>query len=115
MRNPILVRMAFRNALRRPGQNLLILAGLDPQRASVFDELFDTEGAPLDLTALGPNEVYITSDGAEALRAGPGSALGVALGPGVLTPITVRGVVDGSYIRPEGTDVILMAALPSIA
>ena len=115
MRNPILVRMAFRNALRRPGQNLLILAGLDPLRASVFDDLFDTEGAPLDLTALGPNEVYITSEGAETLQAGPGSSLGVALGPGALTPITVRGVVDGSYVRPEGTDVILMAALPSIA
>ena len=28
LRNPILVRMAFRNVLRRPGQSLLILAGL---------------------------------------------------------------------------------------
>ena len=28
VRNPILVRMAFRNVLRRPGQGLLILAGL---------------------------------------------------------------------------------------
>ena len=33
------------------------LAGLDPHRAMAFDELFDTEGEPLDLTALGPNEV----------------------------------------------------------
>ena len=28
VRNPILVRMAIRNVLRRPGQSLLILAGL---------------------------------------------------------------------------------------
>ena len=28
LRNPILVKMAFRNALRRPGQSLLILLGL---------------------------------------------------------------------------------------
>ena len=28
LRNPILVKMAFRNALRRPGQSLLILMGL---------------------------------------------------------------------------------------
>ena len=28
LRDPILVRMAFRNVLRRPGQSLLILAGL---------------------------------------------------------------------------------------
>ena len=90
------------------------LAGLDPQRARVFDELFDTQGAPLDLTLLGPNEVYITRSGAEALRVEPGTVLSVALGPGMLTPITVRGVVDGSYIRSEGTDVVLMASLSSV-
>ena len=28
LRNPILVRMAFRNVLRRPGQSLLVLVGL---------------------------------------------------------------------------------------
>ena len=28
LRDPVLVRMAFRNVLRRPGQSLLILAGL---------------------------------------------------------------------------------------
>ena len=90
------------------------LAGLDPQRAKVFDELFDTQGAPLDLTLLGPNEVYITKSGAEALRVEPGTVLSVALGPGMLTPITVRGVVDGSYIRSEGTEVVLMASLSSV-
>ena len=73
------------------------LAGLDPPRARVFDELFDTQGAPLDLTLLGPNEVYITDTGAEALRVEPGTVLSVALGRGMLTPITVRGVVDGPY------------------
>ena len=72
------------------------------------------QGAPLDLTLLGPNEVYITRSGAEALRVEPGTVLSVALGPGMLTPITVRGVVDGSYIRSEGTDVVLMASLASV-
>ena len=89
------------------------LAGLDPQRAMVFDELFDTGGEPIDLTAPGPNEVYINADGAEALLAGSGSELNLALGPGMLTPITVRGVVDGSYSKPAGTDVVLMASLSS--
>ena len=32
----------------------------------------------------------------------------------MLTPITVRGVVDGSYVRSEGTGVVLMAALSSV-
>ena len=89
------------------------LAGLDPQRAMVFDELFDTGGEPIDLTVLRPNEVYINADGAEALLAGSGSELSLALGPGMLTPITVRGVVDGSYSKPAGTDVVLMASLSS--
>ena len=43
------------------------------------------------------------------------TGLSMALGPGMLTTITVRGVVDGAYVRAEGTDVVLMAALPSIA
>ena len=90
------------------------LAGLDPQRAMVFDELFDTGGEPIDLTVLRPNEVYFNADGAEALLAGSGSELSLALGPGMLTPITVRGVVDGSYSKPAGTDVVLMASLSSV-
>ena len=90
------------------------LAGLDPQRAMAFDEQFDTEGESLDLTALGPNEVYINKDGSEALLAGSGSELSLALGPGMLTPVTVRGVVDGPYSKPVGTDVVLMAPLSSV-
>ena len=43
------------------------------------------------------------------------TGLSMALGPGMLTTITVRGVVDGAYVRAEGTDVILMAALASTA
>ncbi len=41
-------------------ESSVLLAGLDPQRAMTFDELFDTDGAPLDLTVLRPSEVYIT-------------------------------------------------------
>ena len=91
-----------------------MLAGLDPQRAMAFDELFDTEGAPIDLADLGPAEAYITKDGAEALLVEPGGVLSVALGPGMFTPLTVRGVVDGSYVRQQGTEVVLMASLSSV-
>ena len=90
------------------------LAGLDPRLAMVFDELFDVEGEPLDLTVLGPNEVYTNRVGADALLAGTGSKLSLALGPGVLTPLTVRGVLDGSYSKPVGTDVVMMAPLSSV-
>lgn len=95
-------------------ESSVTLAGLDPQRAAVFDELFDKSGAPIDLAALRSDEVYITRDGAEALLAEPGTVLSVALGPGTFTPITVRGVVDGSYVRQEGTDVVLMTSLSSV-
>ncbi len=57
----------------------VLLAGLDPQRATSFDELFDTEGSPVDLAVLGPGEVYITKDGAESLLVEPGGVLNVAL------------------------------------
>ena len=92
----------------------MLLAGLDPPRVGAFDELFDAGGAPLDLAALGPSEVYITEDGAEALNAGPGSVLNIALGPGMLTPLTVLRVADGVYVSVQGTDVILMTALASV-
>ena len=98
----------------RQFESSVLLAGLDPARPGAFDELFDAGGAPLDLAALGPSEVYITEDGAEALNAGPGSVLNIALGPGMLTPLTVLGVADGAYVSVQRTDVILMTALASV-
>ncbi len=90
------------------------LTGLDPQRAMTFEELFDTEGAPLDLTALGHNELYINEDGAKALQVEPGTVLSVATGPGIQTPFTVRGVVDGSYGTVVEAEVILMVSLSAV-
>ncbi len=92
----------------------VLLAGLDAQRASAFEELFDTDGAPIDLAKLGSEEVYITKDGADALLVQPGDVLEVALGPGAFTPITVRGIAEESYVAPEGSDVVLMATLASV-
>ena len=92
----------------------VLLAGLDSQRATAFDELFDTEGAPIDLAVLGPGEVYITKDRAEALLVEPGGVLDVALGPDMFTRITVRGVADGSYVSAEGADVVLLATLSAV-
>ena len=38
----------------------------------------------------------------------------MALGPDMFTPITVRGVADGSYVSAEGADVVLLATLSSV-
>jgi len=91
-----------------------LLAGLDPERARAFDELVDVSGVPVDIADLEGNEVYITSDGAEALEVQPGGSINVALGPGPLVPVTVRGVVDGAYVPRQGAEVILMADLAAV-
>ena len=44
----------------------------------------------------------------------PGGSLSVALGSGEFTPVTVRGVVEGTYVRQAGGDVVLMAPLSSV-
>ena len=106
--------VAVINRASRQFEASSMLAGLDPRRAAAFHELLDTAGAPVDLAALRANEVYITKDGAEALRAERGSVLDVSLGPGAPTAVTVRGVVDGSYVVRQGTDVVLMASLSAV-
>ena len=106
--------VAVINEASRQFESGALLTGLDPARASAFEELFDSEGAPVDLAALGPNKAYITADGAEALEVTSGDVLGVVLGPGALTPITVGGIVDGSYVSSQGTDVVLMMPLVSV-
>ena len=92
----------------------VLLAGLDPRRATAFEELFDTAGTPIDLADLDQGEVYITKEGADALLVQPGGVIDVALGPGAFTPITIRGIADGSYVAPEGSGGVLMATLASV-
>ncbi len=106
--------VAVINPASRQFESSVLLAGLDPGRARSFDELFDMEGVPIDLSSLGANEVYVTKTGADDLGASVGTVLGVALGPGEPTAVTVGGVVDGAYIRSGGTDVVLMGTLASV-
>ena len=36
-----------------------LITGLDPARASTFDEVLDTDGAPVDISSLGDDELYL--------------------------------------------------------
>ena len=105
--------VAVINQASRQFESGALLAGLDPARAAVFEELFDTEGNPVDLATLSEGEAYTTLDGASALEVTTGDVLSVVLGPGALTPIAVV-VVDGSYVGSQGTDVVLMTTLDSV-
>ncbi len=88
-----------------------IFTGLDPARAAGFDTLRDRQGRAVDLASLGPDEVYVNEEGAEEIGAQAGDVLGVALGPGDLSRLTIKSVVDGWYFRPSGTKVVLMVPL----
>lgn len=64
-------------AVINPQTNLFevssLLTGVDPQRAPRLEALTDSQGAPVDLGSLGPNEVYLDKDGADAIGARPGT------------------------------------------
>ena len=93
-----------------------LLAGVDPTRTAGFGTLRDGDGNLLDLASLGPDEVYVDQEGAEELGTEDqplqvGDVLGVALGPGDLHQFTVKGIVDGWYVKREFTEVVLMIPL----
>jgi len=102
-------------AVINPQTNLFevnsLLTGVDPQRAPWLEALTDSQGAPVDLGSLGPNEVYLDKDGADAIGARPGDVIQVALGPGGLTGVTVREVADGWYFKRQGTELVIMMPL----
>ena len=88
-----------------------LLTGVDPTRAAGFDALLDTQGTPIDLASLAPNELYIDKDGAEELDAQVGDTLGLALGSGDLRQMTVKAIVDGWYSKRRNTKVVLILPL----
>ena len=88
-----------------------LLTGLDAERAGDFNQLVTLEGEPLDFASLGPNELYIDKEGADELGASRGDVLAVATGPDQLEQFTIKGVSDGFFFRPVGTQVTLMLPL----
>ena len=98
--------VAVTNPATRQFESRAKLAGLDPQLAAGFDQLYDTSGAPVDLTRLGPEEVYVTRKASESLQATAGEYVLVVLGPGQFVPVTVAGVIEEYF-----TDVTLVMPL----
>ncbi len=88
-----------------------LLTGLDPVRARGFDALVTTRGDPVDLDILESDEAYIDVEGAAELGVVEGDVVGIALGPGELTQITVAAIVDGYYFKSTETEVVLLIPL----
>ena len=91
-----------------------LLTGLDPESAARFETLTDQQGNVVDLSALAPDEVYIDSEGADALDTEAGDVISVALGPGELIDLRVKAVVDGWYYKQSQTAVVVMTSLSHV-
>ena len=78
--------VAVTNPDTRQFESRAELAGLDPQLAPGFDQLYDTSGALVDLARLGPDEVYVTRKASESLQATAGDSVWLCWAPANLSP-----------------------------
>ena len=88
-----------------------LITGLDPARASTFDEVLDTDGAPVDIGSLGDDELYLDSEGAEELGAEAGDVLQLFLGPQSFREMTVKAVMDGWFFNSGQYEVVMAVSL----
>ena len=88
-----------------------LITGLDPARASTFDEVLDTEGTPVDISSLGDDELYLDSGGADELGAEAGDVLQLFLGPESFREMTVKAVMDGWFFNSGQYQVVMAVSL----
>ena len=98
-------------SMLNPGTKLsepqVTVLGLDPSQMAGFDKLLDTRGKYLSLAALGPDQVYISSELAEKTDTENGGKIQVYLGR---NPIAFR--VAGIYKRGANPATVLSMAIP---
>ena len=88
-----------------------LITGLDPARASTFDEVLDTNGTPVDISSLGDDELYLDSGGADELGAEAGDVLQLFLGPQSFREMTVKAVMDGWFFNSGQYQVVMAVSL----
>ena len=88
-----------------------LITGLDPARASTFDEVLDTDGTPVDISSLGDDELYLDSGGADELGAEAGDVLQLFLGPQSFREMTVKAVMDGWFFNSGQYQVVMAVSL----
>ncbi len=88
-----------------------LITGLDPARASTFDEVLDIDGTPVDIGSLGDDELYLDSEGAEELDAEAGDVLQLFLGPQSFREMTIKAVMDGWFFNSGQYQVVMAVSL----
>ena len=88
-----------------------LITGLDPARASTFDEVLDTDGTPVDISSLADDELYLDSGGADELGAEAGDVLQLFLGPQSFREMTVKAVMDGWFFNSGQYQVVMAVSL----
>ena len=88
-----------------------LITGLDPARASTFDEVLDIDGTPVDIGSLGDDELYLDSEGAEELAAEAGDVLQLFLWPQSFREMTVKAVMDGWFFNSGQYQVVMAVSL----
>ena len=88
-----------------------LITGLDPARASTFDEVLDTDGTPVDISSLADDELYLDSEGADELGAEAGDVLQLFLGPQSFREMTVKAVMDGWFFNSGQYQVVMAVSL----
>ena len=88
-----------------------LITGLDPARASIFDEVLDTDGTPVGIGSLADDELYLDSEGADELGAEAGDVLQLFLGPESFREMTVKAVMDGWFFNSGQYQVVMAVSL----
>ena len=88
-----------------------LITGLDPARASTFDEVLDIDGTPVDISSLADDELYLDSEGADELGAEAGDVLQLFLGPESFREMTVKAVMDGWFFNSGQYQVVMAVSL----
>tara|TARA_A100001037_G_scaffold306824_1_gene356255 strand:+ start:20917 stop:23949 length:3033 start_codon:yes stop_codon:yes gene_type:complete len=103
--------VAVINATRRQFEINATMIGVDEQNSTKFEALYDELNQPLEISDLGPNEIFIDIEGAEALEAEVGDEIQIALGPNQLTPFILKGISEGYYFKGRGSSIAIMMPL----
>ena len=85
----------------------LQVQGLDPAHTDGFGRYLDADGSELDLGALGRNELYLSADAADDLRAEPGDRIALFFAEIPVT-VSVAGVFDEGGATSSSTSLSVM-------